>query len=34
MDAETKAILLKYLEVGADRLERGAAFVEAEIPRL
>lgn len=32
MDAETKALLLKYLEVGADRLERGAAFVEAEIP--
>ena len=32
MDAETKALLLKYLEVGADRLGRGAAFVEAEIP--
>lgn len=32
MDAETKALLLKYLEAGADRLERGAAFVESEIP--
>jgi hypothetical protein len=32
MDEKTKELLLKYLEAGADRLERGAAFVEAEIP--
>jgi ABC-type phosphate transport system permease subunit len=32
MDVETKKLLLQYLEAGADRLERGAAFVESEIP--
>lgn len=32
MDQETKDLLLKYLQAGADRIERGSAFVEAEIP--
>lgn len=32
MNQETKDLLLKYLQAGADRIERGSAFVEAEIP--
>lgn len=32
MDQETKDLLLKYLQAGAEHIERGSAFVEAEIP--
>jgi quinol-cytochrome oxidoreductase complex cytochrome b subunit len=32
MNEETKDLLLKYLQAGAERIERGSAFVEAEIP--
>ncbi len=32
MNEETKELLLKYLQAGAERIERGSAFVEAEIP--
>jgi len=32
MNEETKDLLLKYLQAGAERIERGSAFVESEIP--
>lgn len=32
MDKESKDMLMKYLELGAEKLESGAQFLESEIP--
>lgn len=32
MDEQSKGMLMKYLEIGAEKLESGAQFIESEIP--